>query len=69
MNSVKENQSWTVFKAVKTDFNQKPPREGKGETVLYWAQLRIQQGKMGIYSQGAGCRGQGMEKAERIARE
>lgn len=31
MNTVKENQSWTVFKAVKTDANQKPLQEGKGE--------------------------------------
>ena len=69
MNTVKENQSWPVFKAVKTDANQKPLREGKGEASVILAQLRTQQEKMGSYSQGAGCRGQGMEKTERIARE
>ena len=34
MNTVKENQSWTVFKAVKTDSNQKPLREGKGDVSV-----------------------------------
>ena len=34
MNTVKEHQSLTVFKALKTDANQKLLREGKGEASV-----------------------------------
>lgn len=69
MNTVKENKSWTVFKAVKTDANPETTAKGKGEARVILGSTRIQQEKVGICSQGAGCRGQGMEKTERIARE
>ena len=53
--TVKENQSWSVVKAVKTDFIQKLLQwEKRDLSIEGWVQFCIPQGPVEIYSQRAG---------------
>lgn len=58
MDTVKENQSWTV---VKTDLNQELLQTGTGGLSMELGSVAKTTVKVEIYSQGGGCRGQWME--------
>lgn len=51
---IKGNQDWTVANAVKTDFIQELLPLGKRDFRIDLALILNQQGKVGIYGQGAG---------------